>query len=108
MPVYFLKTRDMDIVKIGYTGSPEIWRRVKTIQSHSPVRLGLLLYFTDGTKHTERALHKEFNKYRLHGEWFEYRGDLVKFVQSHRQFQREGLLKRLKADEEREHAQENS
>ena len=96
----------MDIIKIGYTSSPMIWKRLKNIQSNSPIKLGLMLYFMDAGRSVETSLHREFKKYRLHNEWFEYQGDLVRFVQSHRKFQQESLLKRL-AEEEEAHAQEN-
>ena len=107
MPVYLLRAEGEDIVKIGYTSSPMIWKRMKAIQSNSPLKLGILLYFLDASRHVETALHKEFSKYRLHGEWFAYKGDLVAFVQSHRKFQHEALLKRQAEAEEMENAQKN-
>jgi hypothetical protein len=110
MPVYILRAEGEDIVKIGFTSSPQIWKRLKAIQSNSPIKLGILLYFLEEGRSLETSLHREFRQYRLHGEWFRYEGELVDFVQEHRKFQHETRMKRLKENEEaeeKENAQEN-
>ena len=65
-------------VKIGFSTNHNI--RLAALQSASPVPLTLTAQIA-GTLQDERALHKRFKDYRLHGEWFRFDGALKKFVE---------------------------
>jgi hypothetical protein len=67
MSVYFITCREVDAVKIGYSGDPH--GRLPEIQTGCPLPLTLEA-MTPGTKEHERQLHQRFADDRLHGEWF--------------------------------------
>jgi len=71
--VYFVGGVDGPI-KIGLARYPE--RRLRTLQSHSPVKLSLLVVCRGGSK-MESQYHVHFAKHRLHGEWFERHPDIL-------------------------------
>ena len=78
--VYFIGPEDGPI-KIGSSGDPA--RRVKTLQSGSPVPLALLGSFkSKDCVAEEKALHRRFAGSRLHGEWFSRTPALLKLVDS--------------------------
>lgn len=54
-------------LKIGLAREPE--KRLRGLQAGSPVPLTLLAKIP-GSLALEAQLHKRFEKYRLHGEWF--------------------------------------
>jgi hypothetical protein len=56
-------------VKIGFTQQP-IKERLKCIQNGSPVKL-YVLATQPARRQREGVYHRQFAKYRLHGEWFE-------------------------------------
>lgn len=55
-------------VKIGYT--TDMGNRITALQMASPVRLRILTT-CPGDRALEARLHREFRKYRTHGEWFD-------------------------------------
>lgn len=57
------------IVKIGVTKS--LPSRLKSIQTGSPVPLRVL-WWHPGSYDLEEFLHREFDDFRLHGEWFDF------------------------------------
>lgn len=65
--IYFIQGESGGPIKIGYTTDLE--QRLKTLQTGYPDRLDLLLAFPGKPKH-EKAIHKQFEPYRLNGEWF--------------------------------------
>lgn len=65
--IYFIQCPDGGPVKIGY--AEDVTKRVKDIQSCSPVPLALVATF-DGDLKSEARWHKLFADQRLHGEWF--------------------------------------
>lgn len=68
--VYFVRStggRSLTRVKIGWALDPE--KRLKYLQIGSPVELELVGAFR-GTRSDERAVQKQFEFYRTHGEWF--------------------------------------
>lgn len=73
--IYFIKANDR--VKIGYTLDPS--KRIPSIQTSSPYKLEVLLII-DGTIELERELHKNFQEYKIAGEWFEYGERMESFV----------------------------
>jgi hypothetical protein len=66
--VYFAEGVGLDRIKIGVTTN--VPRRVATIDAHSPVPVRLLGVEGDG-RAREAALHREFARFRVRGEWFE-------------------------------------
>lgn len=65
--IYFIQGECGGPIKIGYTTDLE--NRIKKLQTGYPDRLQLLLAFP-GNKQFEQAIHKQFEQYRLNGEWF--------------------------------------
>jgi len=65
--IYFIKSEN-NYVKIGYTkDNPK--KRLSAIQGYCPLRLEILLVIPGGFS-VEKNLHSKFEKYRIHGEWF--------------------------------------
>lgn len=64
---YFIGGEDGP-VKIGFTDN--LPKRLKALQSHSPVPLQVLAV-TGGGIFAEMEYHERFAQHRLHGEWFE-------------------------------------
>lgn len=69
--VYVIGASESSRVKIGH--SCNLNRRLGDIQRMSPVPL-LLLWSHPGTYELEGVLHREFDAYRQHGEWFDFGG----------------------------------
>jgi hypothetical protein len=67
--VYILRCCDTGRVKIGITQNLD--QRVKEIQAMSPTELNVVCSFIVEGQDVERFFHRLFDKYRLHGEWFE-------------------------------------
>lgn len=59
-------------VKIGYT-SKSVQVRLSTLQIGSPVTL-FVIATIEGPLELEKYLHRLCVDYRLHGEWFEWKG----------------------------------
>jgi hypothetical protein len=69
-------------VKIGFTGQ-SVAERIRTLSTGSP--LPITVHFTlPGSVLDERALHDRFAAYRLRGEWFELRGEVLAWVEESR------------------------
>jgi hypothetical protein len=69
--VYFISNGEH--VKIGVAENP--FSRLKRLQTASAAQLTLEA-FVPGVAEDERRLHKRFERYRVHGEWFERTGSL--------------------------------
>lgn len=67
MSVYFITSRDLDMVKIGWANNP-MWR-LKTLQTACPLPLTLEGAIPGGAR-KEAQLHKKFARARVRGEWF--------------------------------------
>lgn len=85
MSVYFIKAASLGLVKIGSADKPI--ERYRNLQTGSPVELRLTA-FIDGNATEERALHRRFEDYRRHGEWFSCDGELEEFINSLPQFEK--------------------
>ena len=68
---YLIQNTSNHHLKIGYT-SRNIKQRLGQLQTGSSEKL-IVLATISGNLTTERALHKRFRKFRLHGEWFSNR-----------------------------------
>jgi hypothetical protein len=75
--VYLIGSADSSLVKIGWTDSPK--RRLRDLQTGSPVLLQLLAVFEGGAI-VEAELHRRFADKRRHGEWFDLGPDPVATV----------------------------
>lgn len=75
--VYLIGSPGSPLVKIGWTDNPE--RRLRHLQTGSPVPLKLLALF-EGGHIVEAELHRRFADKRQHGEWFDLGQDPVGVV----------------------------
>ncbi|MGA5873932.1 GIY-YIG nuclease family protein [Streptomyces cinereoruber] len=75
--MYLIGSTESPLVKIGWTDNPE--RRLRNLQTGSPVPLTVLALFEGGAI-VERELHHRFADKRRHGEWFDLGPDPVKVV----------------------------
>ncbi|MFI0742684.1 GIY-YIG nuclease family protein [Streptomyces sp. NPDC021100] len=77
--VYVIGASGSPVAKIGVSTDPE--RRLRQIQSMSPLRLEIL-WTCPGSYPLEGRLHAQLRAYRSHGEWFDFQDlDPVKAVQ---------------------------
>lgn len=67
------------LIKIGFSKMPT--QRLKNLQNMSPVPLVLVKLLT-GTQSDEAAIHKRFNKYKHHSEWFFPTDEILQFIES--------------------------
>lgn len=75
--VYLIGSPQSPLVKIGWSDNPE--RRLRHLQTGSPVPLQLLALFEGGAV-LEAALHRQFANKRRHGEWFDLGSDPMTVV----------------------------
>jgi len=73
--IYFAQVNDY--IKIGYTTN--VKARMEAIQAMTPYRLKLLK-IVPGEVKKERELHRQFEEYKIHGEWFKLTGRLKDFI----------------------------
>ena len=74
--VYYIGLPEGSRVKIGFSKNP--WARLDTLRTAEP---GLEILATErGTMQLEKDRHKEFNRERLEGEWFEHSPSLRALV----------------------------
>lgn len=79
MSVYFIKAVGSNKVKIGFTSrTPK--KRLQQIKTGCPEELELVHLIPDGTKEDEKAFHKQFQRSRLHLEWFQYRPEVAEYL----------------------------
>ncbi len=79
--VYFLQQGDGGPIKIGIAEGTRLDRRLKQLQTASPLPLRLL-GIIEGGSDLERRLHEKFAGCRLEGEWFSAAPDLLRFVRT--------------------------
>lgn len=77
--VYFIEGPE-EKIKIGVSRS--VKSRMKQLQTGSPVELKLIRKIKVGEKITEQYFHNKFRKHRVHGEWFERKGKLDRFLRT--------------------------
>lgn len=65
--VYFMRCRDL--VKIGFSTQVDI--RAQNLRTMNAAAVEVVASFA-GTRFDERRLHRQFARYRRHGEWFEW------------------------------------
>lgn len=77
--VYFIQCNSTKNIKIGK--SINVHERMKQIKGMTPSGIDLLATI-DGDTDVEANLHKKFNKYSVHGEWFKPSRELMDFIKS--------------------------
>ncbi len=77
--IYFISNGNN--VKIGYTDSDDIDRRLKTLQTGSTGPLALEGAITNTNRRDERELHHLFAEERVRGEWFRLSNRLKYFIE---------------------------
>ncbi len=78
--IYFIQGEKTKLIKIG-KANVSIESRLNRIQALSPDKLN----FIGGTfepEYLEVRLHRKFESYRMHGEWFQPNKDLIEFINS--------------------------
>jgi hypothetical protein len=76
---YFVLASPSGLVKIGQANDPV--KRLTLLQVGSPEILELLLALPHKPPFEEHQMHWRFRTYRRHGEWFDYLGDVKRFVE---------------------------
>jgi hypothetical protein len=79
--VYFIQATDGGAIKIGVTTN--VMKRLATLRTGSGRHLNVLGIIRDGTRETERMLHRRFKDGRLIGEWFRPEPDLLEYIRDH-------------------------
>ena len=72
--VYLVACKESGVCKIGI--SVNVTARICSLQTSSPYPLTLLATMPGG-RLEESALHREFGQYRLNGEWFSLRPEIL-------------------------------
>lgn len=75
--IYFLQAGVVGPIKIGFSGQAA--QRLRALQAMGPEPLTLLGWMP-GVLDGERALHRQFKRSRLHGEWFRPSDDVLEFI----------------------------
>lgn len=69
--LYVMKT-DNNYYKIGVTNNPDVNVRLRQIRTSNPNKTEVVFFEErPNAQKAERYLHKKFEKFRVHGEWFE-------------------------------------
>lgn len=80
--IYFVLNTHCSAVKIGR--AKDVDKRLKSLQSASPVRLKVLKIIDTKAgkeaKNLEKSLHERFAHLRLTGEWFRYEDELLEYI----------------------------
>lgn len=76
--VYFIQAAPEWPLKIGV--STNVMKRLAALRSGSGLHLKVIGVIRDGTRETERALHRRFDEERLSGEWFRPTPRLMEYI----------------------------
>lgn len=106
MPIYVAKIDGLDRVKIGYTSSQFIWKRIRHLQTGCPGRLRVVWCSLEGDRRTETSFHKRFENSHIFQEWFSYEPHIRDFVVEERRLYKMEMLRKLE-QEEKEHASQS-
>lgn len=78
--VYFLLDEDAGLIKIGW--SINLNDRVRGLVSQSGRDLKLVGFIRSDSQKSETKMHRRFKRLRKRGEWFEYKDELIDFVEA--------------------------
>lgn len=77
--VYFIRSEDTDLIKIGYTS--ELGKRVRAHLGSTPGRVTFLKAIY-GDRKLERSLHAKFKHLKFKNEWFRADKELLDYIDS--------------------------
>lgn len=77
--VYFARTNPSGLIKIGYSGNPDLRAGTLKYEIGEPLQI---LFTIPGGRVQENGFHKRFAAYRSHGEWFHEAGKLHDFLKA--------------------------
>lgn len=80
--VYFLQRGKNGPIKIGFSRNPK--QRITAIQAYCAEKLRVLLILPADAEKREKAIHEQFQRFRLKGEWFEPSQDLCDWIREQR------------------------
>jgi hypothetical protein len=78
--IYIIITEDQSAIKIGYTKSTRkdsVYKRMSHLQIGNHQKLSVLHYFHGNSAH-ESFLHGYLYRFRLNGEWFDYKNEMLR------------------------------
>lgn len=82
--IYFIQCGISGPVKIGFTNSDTrnaVEERLKSLQTGNPVELRVIAV-RFGKKGIENELHKQFEMYRLYGEWYQFSDEVQSYIKN--------------------------
>lgn len=78
--IYFIATNELDKVKIGFSKDINgVVKRWGIFQKGSPSLL-ICIGLIEGTQNEEYVIHRKFNIYRSHYEWFTLSNEIISFI----------------------------
>ena len=83
--IYFVKCAATQLVKIGYSATPDKRFAQLCVGSASPL---VLLGVIEGGQDKEREIHQRFAEHRVRGEWFALNAALQSVIDTARPFQK--------------------
>lgn len=72
--IYLIENQQNSAYKIGFSENPE--KRLKALQTSNPTKLKLVATL-EGDQQLEKEFHKKFKDFRLLGEWFENKREIL-------------------------------
>ena len=76
--VYFFKHKNLNPIKIGYSSNESPINRFTQFKTYAPFGCEIVGFIkTYDAKELETKLHKQFEPFRLEGEWFSIAEDVV-------------------------------
>jgi len=79
--VYFVGNLENKWVKIGFTIN--LSKRLASVQTGCPCLLEILGYIkTKDARKLEKKIHKKFNYYKMHGEWYVLSSEIIRFIET--------------------------
>lgn len=79
--IYFIKIKDQDYLKIGFTGNNKINSRLASIRTCIPFEIEVIALI-EGDIMLESQLHNKFSLYNIRGEWFVYNEIIQDYINS--------------------------
>lgn len=77
--IYFIQSGNNGPIKIGHT-TKNVEQRVRSLQTASPYPLKII-GLIEGDVTLEQIIHKKLSKFRLRGEWFKCKPEVLKLIE---------------------------
>jgi hypothetical protein len=82
--IYFIKLKNFDFVKIGYTKNKNVNKRINSYKTHTPFEVETLLII-EGDLNLESELLIKFDKYRIKNkEWFILSEEILDYIEKYK------------------------